>query len=76
MDMHDPAHPGEILAGWLEDLGMSVTAFAAHLGIFWLKPWRAAPAIGSRCRDSLICGKPGRGPGNDRRWRGSPLRFG
>jgi addiction module HigA family antidote len=33
MDMHDPAHPGEILAGWLEGLGMSVTAFSAHIGI-------------------------------------------
>lgn len=33
MDMHDPAPPGELLAGWLEDLEMSVTAFAAHLGI-------------------------------------------
>ncbi|MBS0357547.1 MAG: HigA family addiction module antidote protein [Proteobacteria bacterium] len=33
MDMHDPSHPGEILAGWLEDLNMSVTAFAAHVGV-------------------------------------------
>lgn len=33
MDMHDPAPPGELLAGWLEDLDMSTTAFAAHLGI-------------------------------------------
>lgn len=33
MDMHDPAHPGEILAGWITDLNMSVTAFAQHLGI-------------------------------------------
>ncbi len=33
MDMHDPSTPGEILAGWLEDLDMSVTAFAAHVGI-------------------------------------------
>ena len=31
--MHDPAHPGELLAGWLDDLGVTVTAFAAHLGI-------------------------------------------
>ena len=31
--MHDPSTPGEILAGWLEDLDMSVTAFAAHVGI-------------------------------------------
>lgn len=33
MDMHDPAPPGELLAGWLDDLNMSVTAFAAHIGI-------------------------------------------
>ena len=25
--------PGEILSGWPEDLGMSQTAFAAHIGI-------------------------------------------
>jgi addiction module HigA family antidote len=31
--MHDPAPPGEVLAGWLDDLDMSVTAFAAHVGI-------------------------------------------
>jgi len=31
--MHAPSTPGEILAGWLEDLDMSVTAFAAHVGI-------------------------------------------
>ncbi len=33
MDMHDPAHPGEVLSGWIDDLGLSVTAFAKHLGI-------------------------------------------
>ncbi len=33
MDMHNPAHPGEVLTGWLEDLGLSVTAAAQHLGI-------------------------------------------
>lgn len=33
MKMHNPAHPGELLAGWLEDLNVSVTAFAAHIGI-------------------------------------------
>ena len=33
MDMHNPAHPGEVLAGWLEDLDMSVTAFARHIDI-------------------------------------------
>ena len=33
MDMHNPAHPGELLAGWLEELNLSVTAAARHLGI-------------------------------------------
>jgi addiction module HigA family antidote len=33
MDMHNPAHPGEVLTGWLDDLELSVTAFAKHLGI-------------------------------------------
>lgn len=33
MRMHNPAHPGELLAGWLDDLDVSVTAFAAHIGI-------------------------------------------
>ena len=33
MDMHNPAPPGELLAGWLKDMDMSVTAFAAHIGI-------------------------------------------
>lgn len=33
MNMHNPAHPGELLSGWLEDLDVSVTAFAAHIGI-------------------------------------------
>lgn len=33
MDMHNPAHPGEVLTGWLDDLGVTVTAFAAHIGI-------------------------------------------
>jgi len=33
MNMHNPAHPGELLAGWLDDLSVSVTAFAAHIGI-------------------------------------------
>lgn len=33
MDMHNPAHPGEVLTGWLDDLELSVTAFARHLGI-------------------------------------------
>lgn len=33
MEMHDPAPPGELLAGWLEDLDMTVTRFAAHVGV-------------------------------------------
>lgn len=31
--MHDPSTPAEILTRWLEDLDMSMTAFAAHVGI-------------------------------------------
>lgn len=33
MDMHNPAHPGELLAGWLTDLDVTVTAFATHIGV-------------------------------------------
>ena len=33
MKMHNPAHPGELLSGWLDELDVSVTAFAAHIGI-------------------------------------------
>ncbi len=33
MKMHNPAAPGELLQGWLNDLAVSVTAFAAHIGI-------------------------------------------
>ena len=33
MTMHNPAHPGELLSGWLEDLSQTVTAFALHIGI-------------------------------------------
>lgn len=33
MDMHNPAHPGELLAGWLDDLDVTVTAFAEHVGV-------------------------------------------
>lgn len=33
MNMHNPAHPGELLTGWLADLGTNVTRFAAHIGI-------------------------------------------
>lgn len=32
LKMHNPASPGELLSGWLEDLHMSVTSFAAHIG--------------------------------------------
>ena len=31
--MHNPAHPGELLSGWLVDLGVTVTAFAEPIGI-------------------------------------------
>ena len=31
--MHNPAPPGELLSGWLEDLEVTVTSFAAHIGI-------------------------------------------
>jgi len=33
MKMHNPAAPGELLKGWLDDLAVSVTTFAAHIGI-------------------------------------------
>ncbi|GBU14753.1 transcriptional regulator [Polaromonas sp.] len=33
MNMHNPATPGELLTGWLDDLAVTVTAFAAHIGI-------------------------------------------
>lgn len=33
MNMHNPAPPGELLTDWLDDLSVSVTAFAAHIGI-------------------------------------------
>ena len=33
MTMHNPAHPGELLSGWLNELSVSVTAFADHIGI-------------------------------------------
>lgn len=33
MTMHNPAHPGELLTGWLADLETNVTHFAAHIGI-------------------------------------------
>jgi len=33
MNMHNPAHPGKLLSGWLDDLSLTVTAFAEHIGI-------------------------------------------
>ncbi len=33
MNMHNPAHPGELLQGWIEELTITVTGFAAHIGI-------------------------------------------
>jgi len=33
MNMHNPAHLSELLSGWLDDLNMSQTAFAEHIGI-------------------------------------------
>ena len=35
--MHNPAHPGELLSGWLDDMGVTVTAVAEHIGISRLK---------------------------------------
>ena len=32
LTMHNPAPPGELLSGWLEDLQVTVTSFAAHIG--------------------------------------------
>ena len=33
MNLHNPAHPGELLTGWFKDLSASMAAFAAHIGI-------------------------------------------
>jgi addiction module HigA family antidote len=33
MQMHSPPHPGRIIKDALADLPMSVTAFAAHIGV-------------------------------------------
>lgn len=33
MTMHTPAHPGEVLKGWMSDMGTTAKAFAAHLGV-------------------------------------------
>ena len=33
MNMYNPSHPGELLTGWLDDLSLTVTAFALHIGI-------------------------------------------
>ena len=32
-EMYDPAHPGEVLRGWIEELHTSVTEFAQHIGV-------------------------------------------
>ncbi len=32
LNMHNPSHPGELLSGWLEDLQITITSFAAHIG--------------------------------------------
>ena len=40
MDMHDLAPPSELLLGWLEDLAVTATAFAAHIGISRVMLWR------------------------------------
>ena len=33
MNMHNPASPGELLSGWIADLDLTKTDFAAHIGI-------------------------------------------
>ena len=33
MNMYNPASPGELLSGWIEDLDLTKTAFALHIGI-------------------------------------------
>jgi addiction module HigA family antidote len=34
MRMHNPPHPGPVLAElWLKPLGMRITAFASHIGV-------------------------------------------
>jgi addiction module HigA family antidote len=33
MTMHNPAHPGDVLREWLEGTQVSITAFAAHIGV-------------------------------------------
>ncbi len=30
--MHNPAPPGVLLSGWLQDLQITLTSFAAHIG--------------------------------------------
>ena len=64
MNMHNPAHPGELLTGWLDDLGVSVTAFAAHIGtsrgMYWLALqtqrdlWTARQSAKDRSRIKLM----------------------
>lgn len=31
--MHNPTPPGELLLGWIEDLQITISAFASHIGI-------------------------------------------
>jgi antitoxin HigA-1 len=33
MNMHNPAHPGKLLQGWIADLELGVAQTATHLGI-------------------------------------------
>jgi addiction module HigA family antidote len=33
MEMHNPAHPGDILKGWVSEMDITVTAFADHVGV-------------------------------------------
>jgi addiction module HigA family antidote len=33
MKMHNPTHPGDILKGWIAELGTTVTAFAEHVHV-------------------------------------------
>ncbi len=33
MQMYNPAHPGEVLRDAMENVPMSITAFAAHIGV-------------------------------------------
>lgn len=33
MKMHNPAHPGEVLKGWMAELETTVTDFAEHVSV-------------------------------------------